>query len=113
MKFVQTGTARENYLEEKIPFKLIDQIDEILIKKLDYLIGFILRKEPDNFSAYIENLTSKYHELVDVGFSKDFSKEFEEAIKKFKNLNQHQGLKQAALRYLVYLLQINAFLILL
>ena len=65
MKFIQTGTFRENYLAEIIDINHIEKIPDVLLDKLDYLIGFIAKQEPEKIQEYVTNLTKKYNNLIE------------------------------------------------
>jgi hypothetical protein len=107
MKFIQTGTARKNYLEENVIIKPLENIEEILLSKLDYNIGFVAKEKSEKIEDYIDNLTKKYQELVEENLSKDYYEEFDQIAKKFKNLIQYPDLKKASLNYFLHLLQIK------
>ncbi|MBY8993620.1 MAG: hypothetical protein KGD59_03650 [Candidatus Heimdallarchaeota archaeon] len=44
MKFTQTGTFKENYLETQTDFKPLESIRNVFLDKLEYFVGFIAKK---------------------------------------------------------------------
>ncbi|GAH04813.1 unnamed protein product [marine sediment metagenome] len=104
MKFTQTGTFRENTLDELTTLNINEQIDIILLDKLDYFVGFLAKEKPEKITDYIKNLTKKYQGLVEEDFLKNTSGEFQEILTKYKNLNQYPDLNKASLNYFIHLL---------
>ncbi|MHA2249583.1 MAG: hypothetical protein ACXAD7_04430 [Candidatus Kariarchaeaceae archaeon] len=111
MEFTQTGSFRVNYLEELTTLKPTEKIQEMLLKKLDYLIGFLAKEKLEIIADFIKNLTSKFQGLVDEDFlTVPFAtneKIYEEIFSKFKNLAQYPDLNKASLYYYFHLLQLN------
>ncbi len=107
MKFSQTGTFRENFLEESTTLNLKEQIHAILLDKLDYFIGFIIKEKLEIIDDYVENLTKKYQGLVEEDLLENATSEIEEIFTKYENLNQFPDLNKASLNYLFYLLQLK------
>ena len=107
MKFTQTGTFKENYLEKTITIKPLEQIEEILLSKLNYNVGFIARKNSESISDYIKKLTEKYLELAEKDFSEHTSEKIRVIFSKFKNLIPYTDLHNASLNYYLHLLQIE------
>ncbi len=107
MKFTQTGTFKENPLEKIIAIKLLEKIEEVLLSKLDYNVGFIAKEKSEVITDYVKNLTEKYKGLVEKDFSRNSSAEFENILSKFQNLIQYSDLNKASLNYYLHLLQIK------
>ena len=87
MKFTQTGTFKENYLEGLVTIKPMERIQEMLLEKLDYFIGFVAKEKPKLITDYVNNLTKKYQKLVDGDLLENTSGIIEERFPKFKNLS--------------------------
>ena len=107
MKFTQTGTFKENVLEELIDIKPQERIETSLFKRLNYIIGFIKKENPDIISDYIKNLTAKYQKLTNDDFLKGNSDKVDKIIADFKNLKKHPELTKASLNYYIHLLQLS------
>lgn len=107
MKFTQTGTFKENTLEECVPFKPMERIQEILLEKLDYLIRFLSEEKPEIITNFVNNLSDKYQGVVEEDFLGDSSGEIEEIIAEFKHLKQHPELNHAAFNYYLHLLRLK------
>jgi len=107
MKFTQTGTFKKNTLEKLVTIKPLEKIEEVLLSKLDYLIGFVAKEKSEIITDYVKNLTEKYRGLVEKDFSKNSFGEFEKIFSKFLNLIQHPDLNKESLNYYFHLLQIK------
>lgn len=107
MKFTQTGTFKENSLEKIIAIKPLEKIEEVLLSKLDYFIGFVAKENSEIITDYVKNLTEKYQGLVEKDFSKNSFGELEKIFSKFLNLIQYPDLNKASLNYYLHLLQIK------
>ncbi|MHA2175741.1 MAG: hypothetical protein ACXACP_05830 [Candidatus Hodarchaeales archaeon] len=107
MKFTQTGTFKNNYLEERVTIKPMEKIQEMLLEKLDYFIGFVAKEKPELITDYVYNLTKKYQGLVEVELMENSSEKIQEIFTEFKNLNQYPDLNKAALNYFIHLLQLK------
>ncbi len=105
MKFTQTGTFRENFLEESSTLNLKNQIHAILLDKLDYFIGYVSKEKSEVMNDYVENLTKKYQGLVEKDFWENATGVIEEIFAEYENLNQFPDLNKASLNYLFHLLQ--------
>ena len=107
MKFTQTGTFQKNFLEKSITTNPKENAPDILLKKLDYLIGFVTKEKPEIITDYLRNLSKKYQGLAEDDFLEDSSRDVEELFAKYENLNQYLNLKKASLNYLLHLLQLK------
>ncbi len=107
MKFTQTGTYRENSLEEPTTLNLKEQIPIILLDKLDYFIGFIAKEKSEIITDYVNNLTKKYLGLIEEDLLIISSGEIEKTFAEFNNLVQYPDLNKATSNYLLQLLQIR------
>ncbi|MFX1253298.1 MAG: hypothetical protein ACFFCZ_16940 [Promethearchaeota archaeon] len=107
MKFTQTGTFKKNFLEEPVTIKPMEGIQDILLEKLDYIVGFVAKEKSDIITYYVKNLTEKYGGLVEGDFLKDSSGKIEKLFTTFKNLHQYPDLNKASLNYFIHLLQLK------
>jgi hypothetical protein len=107
MKFTQTGTFKNNFLEESVTIKPTEKIQDILLERLDYFIGFIAKENPERISDYVHNLTKKYQGLVGVNLLENSSENIQEIFAEFKNLNEYPDLNKASLYYFIHLLKLK------
>ena len=107
MKFTQTGTFKENFLEELTTLNVKENVDTILLDKLNYFLGYIAKEESDLVTDYIRNLIMKYQELAENDFSNNSSKKLWKIPEKHEILNQFPDLYNSSLNYLFHLLQIK------
>ncbi|MFX0066260.1 MAG: hypothetical protein ACFFC7_29200 [Candidatus Hermodarchaeota archaeon] len=107
MKFTQTGTFKKNYLEELVTIEPMDRIREMLLERLDYIIGFIVKERSDLITNYVNNLTNKFQNLVEENFLGKLPEKIEEIFSNCKNLNQYPDLNKASLNYFIHLLQLK------
>ncbi len=107
MKLTQTGTFQKNFLEKSVTTNPKENAPDILLKKLDYLIGFVTKEKPEIITDYVRNLSKKYQRLAEDDFLEDSSKDVEELFAKYENLSQYLDLKKASLNYLLHLLHLK------
>ena len=107
MKFTQTGTFNENFLEKITTLKPLEQIEHIILSKLDYNIGFVTKEKSEFISDYVKNLKEKYQGLAEKEFSEYSSDKIRKVFSKFTNLTPYPELIKATLNYYLHLLQIE------
>jgi hypothetical protein len=107
MKFIQTGSFKENSLEALVTMKPKERIQNILLEYLDYFVGFIATERPEITTNYVEKLVSKYQGLIEKDFWENSSDEIKSIYMQYKNLNQFPDLQKASLNYFVHLLRIK------
>ena len=74
MRFTQTGTFNEHFLDKMITIQHLEQIEDIILSKLDYNIGFVTQEKSEFLSEYVNNLIGKYQSLVGKNFPEYNSK---------------------------------------
>lgn len=107
MKFTQTGTYPESYLERIVDFKPLENIEIMYMEKLDCFIGFLSKEKPEIITEYVANLVKKYQGLTEDDLFEIPSKEIKTIIAKYKYLNQYPDLIKTSLNYFFHLLQIK------
>ena len=107
MKFTQTGTFNENYLKEQVTIKPMERIQEMLLERLDYFIGFLTKEKPKLLTNYVDNLTNNFQNLIKGDITVNSPEKIEEIFTDYKNLNQYPDLNKAALNYFIHLLQLT------
>lgn len=75
--------------------------------KLDYLVDFIAKEEPEKLAVYINNLIKKYRGLAKENYWEITSKNIKEIYLKYRNLKQYPKLYEASINYLVNLLELE------
>ncbi|MFX0205195.1 MAG: hypothetical protein ACFFDT_04355, partial [Candidatus Hodarchaeota archaeon] len=107
MKFTQTGIFKENYLEEQVTIKPMERIQEMLLERFDYFIGFLTKEKSELMLNYMDNLTNKLQDLIKGDITVNSPEKIEEIFTNYKNLNQYPDLNKAALNYFIHLLQLT------
>ncbi|NPD90497.1 MAG: hypothetical protein HGN29_17420 [Asgard group archaeon] len=103
MKFTQTGTYPESYLERIVDFKPLENIEIMYMEKLDCFIGFLSKEKPEIITEYVANLVKKYQGLTEDDLFEIPSKEIKTIIAKYKYLNQYPDLIKTSLNYFFHL----------
>ena len=107
MKFTQTGTFKKNYLEESVTINPMERIQEILLDKFDYLVGFVAKEKSEFITDYVNNLTIKLQNLGTGDFVGESPRKINEIFINCKNLNEYPDLKKASLNYFIHILQLK------
>ena len=107
MRFTQTGTFNEHFLDKMITIQHLEQIEDIILSKLDYNIGFVAQEKSEFLSKYVNILIEKYQSLVGKNFPGYNSEIIGDIFSKFKNLIPYPELNKATLNYYFHLLQIE------
>jgi hypothetical protein len=106
MKFTRTGTYQENELEKLNEQKPLEKIQTIILKRLNYILGFISKENPKAFKKYVQKLTEKYQGLVKEDFVSTYSGDIKEILSDFENLKKYPELATASMNYYIQLLQL-------
>ncbi len=64
MKFVKTGKYRQDTLERLVEINSLEEISGRL-KRMNYFLGFIKEQNPEIFPEYVNNLLTKYQDLLE------------------------------------------------
>ncbi len=64
MKFYRSGELKEDALEQMVDFNPRENAERFFLKRLNYLIGFMREKSPENLDEFVSNLEQKYRSLV-------------------------------------------------
>jgi hypothetical protein len=105
MKFYRVGEFKDNVLEKIVEINPNEMLPRFLLDRLDYLIGFISEKSPENADRFVKNLERKYLELLKSSTPSKYDLDLKELIADKENLSNHQSLAEAALNY--YILTLN------
>jgi hypothetical protein len=107
MKFIQTGTFNKDFLKKPTTMKIMENIEFMLLDKLDYFIGFVAKEKPEIIANYVKNLVKKYQKLAAKDYWENSFEETKTAFAKYKNLKQFPELLKASLNYFIQILQIK------
>jgi len=107
MKFVQTGSFKKDYLDEPMKFNPKERVHDILLKKLDYLLGFVAKEKPEIITDYVNNLITKYQGFVEKTILNDLSEVDEKLFIEYQNFNKYPDMKKVSLNYFIHLLQLK------
>ncbi|MHA2025176.1 MAG: L-2-amino-thiazoline-4-carboxylic acid hydrolase [Candidatus Thorarchaeota archaeon] len=106
MKFYSAGKFKENVLEKKVEINPNEMLPQFVFNRLDYLIGFISEKSPDNTNPFVNNLEGKYRELSKSNYLSKYDLDLRELTADKENLSNHQSLVEAALNYYIQVLNL-------
>ena len=107
MKFVKTGKYSEDVLERLVE---IDPLKEALnrFEKMNYLLGFVRERKPDDFPEYINNLLAKYQGLLEDERLKANPPDLDEIVSENPHLKEPLELARSVLSYFLQILQLPA-----
>ena len=89
MKVVKTGEYKPDALEITIERDFRKSIQELTLKRLNYLLGFIKDRKPEILTNYIKNLEAKYQNLIDQDLGEDVVAELETIISDMIHLRNY------------------------
>ncbi len=64
MKFVRTGKLNPLVFEMPMEINPIERAQKVLLKRMNYLLGFLSEKYPLRLEHYVKNLKTKYRSLI-------------------------------------------------
>jgi hypothetical protein len=64
MKFVRTGKLNPQMFEMPMEIHPIERAQKVLLKRMNYLLGFLSEKYPLRLEHYVKNLKTKYRSLI-------------------------------------------------
>ena len=107
MKFIKSGEYRPDALEIPVETDFRKATQEMTLKRLDYLLGFIKENKPEVFPNYVKNLEAKYHSLTEHDFEGDVAAELETIVTDFDNLKEYPNLAYSVVGYQLQILQLS------
>ncbi len=108
MKFYKVGEFKEKVLEKMVDINPHEKAPRFVLNRLDYLLGFIRKKSPDNVDAFVDNLEKRYRKLVKSDHLSKKDIPLGELLADKDNLSSHQTLAEAALNYYIQVLDLPA-----
>ncbi|MHA2153522.1 MAG: hypothetical protein ACXAAQ_16245, partial [Candidatus Thorarchaeota archaeon] len=106
MKFYRVGKLKENALEKKVEINPDEMLPEFVMNRLDYLIGLISEKSPDNTDQFVDTLEGKYRELLKSDYLSKYDIDLRKITVDKDNLSYLQSLVDAALNYYIQVLDL-------
>ncbi len=105
MKFVRTGTYKPDALDRMIE---IDTLKEARwrLRRMNCLLGFVNERAPDAFSAYMDNLRTKYRTLLEDDRKDTNPFNMDELISENPNFGEGIELLKTVTSYLLQILQL-------
>ncbi|TFG96658.1 hypothetical protein E4H12_10560 [Candidatus Thorarchaeota archaeon] len=107
MKFYRTGEFKENVLDATVEINPKEQAPEFVLKKLDYLLGFLHERSPDNIDAFAKNLEKQYKKLTKSDYISDKNVDLSDLLTEYENLAEYASLTHAAMNYYFQVLDIS------
>lgn len=104
MKFYKLGEFQENVLERKVEIIPKEIFPRFVLNRLNYLIGFIREKSPDNVDQFVRSLEKRYQKLVRINHVSKKDINLRELIADKDNLSNLLPLVEAALNYYIQVL---------
>ena len=106
MKFVKTGEFRPDALEIPVETNFRKATQDMTLKRLDYLLGFIIENKPEIFSNYVKKLESKYRSLTEYDIGIDEISELESIVTDMVHLKEYPNLANSVVCYQLQVLQL-------
>lgn len=105
MEKITTGKINPNALSRILEVQPIDRLENEILKRLNYILGFIENKDPKILDKFIMNLTKQYKEIVKTNFVKDSSFDITKQFAKFNHLHKYPELAEVSLNFYLQTLQ--------
>lgn len=107
MKFIRTGKYTPEVLERIIEIEPLKEAKN-RFEKMNYLLGFVRERYPDDFSKYIENLQSKYLGLLQDDRKTVNPPDLDEILSENQVMKDYPELVRVVLNYFIQVLQLPA-----
>ncbi|MGY5881314.1 MAG: L-2-amino-thiazoline-4-carboxylic acid hydrolase [Candidatus Thorarchaeota archaeon] len=108
MKFYRVGEFKENVLDGTVDINPKEQASQFVLTRLNYLLGFLRERSPDNIDAFTKNLEKRYQKLTKTDYIKENSVDLSELVTDFENLADYTSLMNAAMNYYFQVLDFAA-----
>ncbi|NPE08968.1 MAG: hypothetical protein GNW80_11860 [Asgard group archaeon] len=106
MKFVELGIYDENALEHLTEVEPLNYAKKIPLPRLNYILGFVKKRKPEIYDAFVEKLKKNYAELKKENYIDNKKFDISKVIDEFENLKQHKTLAENSLNYFLSLLEL-------
>ncbi|NHJ01884.1 MAG: hypothetical protein EAX86_07045 [Candidatus Heimdallarchaeota archaeon] len=106
MKVSRTGEAMSNALEFEVEIQVYANAKREVLKRLNFILGFIDDQKPSVVTKYVLNLQNQYQKLVQENLIKKLGISFDELIDEFDYLRRNPELAQLSLTFYLHNLQV-------
>jgi hypothetical protein len=105
MKFVKTGKYRQDTLDRLIE---IDTLRDAKwrLERMNYLLGFVRERFPEAYSEYVNNLQSKYQNLLEEDRKGASPFDMDNILSEIPHMVEHPELVRDVLGYFLQILQL-------
>jgi hypothetical protein len=107
MKFIKTGKYRQDTLELLVEINSLEEA-QARFERMNYLLGFVKKRNPAAFPEYVNNLITKYQSLLEDERSKSTPVDLDKLVSENLNMNEHFELARVVLNYFLQILQVSA-----
>jgi len=107
MKFVKTGKYRQDTMERLVEINSLEQLQN-RINRMNYFLGFVRKRIPETFPQYVENLITKYQDLLDDDRLKVNPPDFDDIVSQNVHMKEQPELAKLVLNYIIQILQLPA-----
>ncbi|MHA2178010.1 MAG: hypothetical protein ACXAAK_06635, partial [Candidatus Thorarchaeota archaeon] len=107
MKFVKTGKYRQDTMERLVEINTLEEIRK-RFKRMDYFLGFVQKRIPEVFPQYVNNLITKYRNLLDDERTKANPPDLDDIVSTNPHMKEHLELARLVLNYILQILQLPA-----
>ena len=94
-------------MERLVEIKSLEEIQN-RFKRMNYFLGFVRERIPDNFPQYVNNLTTKYQELLNGERMNTNPPDFDDILSENPHMKEHLELARLVLNYILQILQLPA-----
>jgi len=99
MKFYRVGEFKENVLDGTVGINPKEQAPQFVLTRLNYLLGFLRERSPDNIDAFTKNLEKRYQKITKTDYIKKNSVDLSDLVADFNNLADYSSLTNAVMNY--------------
>jgi hypothetical protein len=107
MKFHRVGEFKEDVLGKRVDINPKEMFPRFVLDRLDYLIGFVGERFPDNLEEFVNNLEKRYRKLVKSGQVSKKDIDLGDLIADKDNLSDFRTLAEAAVNYYIQVLDLS------
>ena len=107
MKVVRTGKYRPDTMERLVEINSLEQLKN-RFKRMDYFLGFVQTRIPEIFPQYVNNLITKYQNLLDDERKKTIPPDLDDILSENPYMKEHPELARLVLNYIIQILQLPA-----
>ncbi len=80
MKFYRVGEFKENVLDGTVGINPKEQAPQFVLNRLNYLLGFLRERSPDNIDTFTKNLEKRYKKLTKTDYIKENSVDISDLV---------------------------------